>query len=131
MIRLACTSCDTKLACTDLGVSPHVVSPSAQTVLAAYDWPGNIRELSNVVERAVLLCDGPEILPAHLPSEIANARPADAPKEGALRGAERDMIAKALQEAHWNQTQAAKALGISRDNLRYRIKKYNISRDDR
>ena len=121
----------TKLACANLGVIPHVVSQSAQAVLAAYHWPGNIRELSNVVERAVLLCDGAEILPTHLPSEIASARPAGTPSEGRLRGAERDMIVKALHEAHWNQTQAARALGISRDNLRYRLKKYNITRDDR
>ena len=120
----------TKLACANLGVIPHVVSQSAQAVLAAYHWPGNIRELSNVVERAVLLCDGAEILPTHLPSEIASARPAGTPSEGRLRGAERDMIVKALHEAHWNQTQAARALGISRDNLRYRLKKYNITRDD-
>jgi len=43
-------------------------------LLLAYDWPGNIRELANVIERAVLLCDGPEILPAHLPLEISQPR---------------------------------------------------------
>jgi len=114
-----------------LGVDVVCVSSEAIELLAAYDWPGNIRELANVVERAVLLADGPEVLPAHLPPEIATIRERrpDAAKQG-LRANERAMIVEALNESKWNQTAAAQALGITRDNLRYRIKKYNIKRDE-
>jgi len=120
----------TQLASADLAVARRSVSPEAMTVLGAYDWPGNIRELANVIERAVLLCDGLELLPSHLPREIAHFddRPAS-PVDPTLRGQERAMIVQALHEHHWNQSQAARALGISRDNLRYRVKKYNITRD--
>jgi Nif-specific regulatory protein len=108
---------------------PHV-RDDAVAMLAAYDWPGNIRELQNVVERAVLLGDTGVIFPSHLPREIAG--PADVEAEvtdgAGLRGYEKAMIIKALKEANWNQTRAARNLGISRDNLRYRIKKYNIEK---
>jgi len=99
-------------------------------VLSAYDWPGNIRELANVIERAVLLCDGLELLPSHLPPKITryDGRAA-VPADPTLRGQERAMIVQALNDHYWNQSKAARALGISRDNLRYRIKKYNITRD--
>jgi DNA-binding NtrC family response regulator len=116
-------------ACVELGVEARTISSLAQSTLAAYAWPGNIRELANVIERAVLLCDGVEILPAHLPTEIANAKSPES-TEGPLRANERELIVKALKETHWNQSQAARELGISRDNLRYRIKKYNIAREE-
>jgi len=99
-------------------------------VLSAYDWPGNIRELANVIERAVLLCDGLELLPSHLPPKITRCDGrAAVPADPTLRGQERAMIVQALNDHYWNQSKAARALGISRDNLRYRIKKYNITRD--
>jgi Nif-specific regulatory protein len=120
----------TQLASTELGVARRCVSSEALAVLSTYDWPGNIRELANVIERAVLLCDGLELLPSHLPHEITHYDGrASAPTDPTLRGQERAMIVQALQEHHWNQSQAARALGISRDNLRYRLKKYNITRD--
>ena len=110
--------------------APVDVGVEAHTALRGYDWPGNIRELANVIERAVLLCDGPEILPHHLPPELAAGGERDpATPDGSLWGNERAMIVRALREAHWNQSAAARALGISRDNLRYRIKKYDITRE--
>ena len=100
----------------------------ATAALAAHDWPGNIRELQNVVERAVLLCQAGRVRLQDLPVELARESSADMPEQTSLRGQERAMIVRALEEAGWNQSKAARALGISRDNLRYRIKKYKIER---
>jgi Nif-specific regulatory protein len=118
----------TKLAAADLGLTSPTFSDEAAAVLTGHDWPGNIRELKNVVERAVLLCDAGEIQPKHLPQEMAGTAvsPAPAPGESTLEGFERAMIAKALHEAGWNQSKAARALGVTRDNLRHRVKKYDI-----
>lgn len=116
-------------AAAELGVRRHGVSSEAMDLLSRYDWPGNIRELANVIERAVLLCDGPDVLPAHLPPEITiGATPSLSQEERSLRGQEKAMIVAALKNSRWNQTKAAAALGISRDNLRYRVKKYRIER---
>ncbi len=116
-------------AAVELGVLRHGVSSDALDMLSRYDWPGNIRELANVIERAVLLCDGPDVLPAHLPPEITvGATPLISQEERSLRGHEKAMIIAALKSHRWNQTRAAAALGISRDNLRYRVKKYRIER---
>ncbi|HEY3244062.1 MAG TPA: sigma 54-interacting transcriptional regulator [Phycisphaerae bacterium] len=114
----------------ELGRPTPKLSTNAVAVLTAHNWPGNIRELQNVMERAVLMCDGSEILPTHLPRELAGSA-AEAPAgDESLWGFERAMIVKALTDARWNQSKAARTLGISRDNLRYRIKKYNIERAD-
>lgn len=107
------------------------VSSEALELLCAYRWPGNIREMRNVIERAVLLCDTGRITPDILPREIVGDRPMHAEEtEGgsALEGYEKAMIVKALEEVDWNQTRAAQNLGISRDNLRYRLRKYRIRR---
>jgi Nif-specific regulatory protein len=108
------------------------ISPDALQLLRAYDWPGNIRELRNVIERAVLLCDGQTIEPAQFPPEIADQTTYPTAEEvpSALEEYERAMILKALDEHGWNQSQAARVLGISRDNLRYRLRKYDIRRPD-
>jgi len=65
---------------------------------------------------------------AHLPSEIVGVAGAAVPGESALASQERALILNALRQNDWNQTKAAQALGISRDNLRYRAKKYGIKR---
>ncbi len=120
----------------DLGwVAPQLM-PDAVEALTAYHWPGNIRELRNVVERAVLLCDDGRITKATLPREIvgtASAATAAAPVEeggSALEGYEKAMIIRSLEEHDWNQTRTAAALNISRDNLRYRLRKYGIKRPE-
>lgn len=139
----------TTLAGFDMGVGKRGVAADARELLHDYAWPGNIRELSNVIERAVLLCDGPEIVPANLPLEISNPeQPGRSKKNGEDFGAsnrdsvqdretgesgslwdkERELIVQALENNYWNQSKAARDLGISRDNLRYRVKKYNITR---
>jgi len=118
-----------RTASTRLGVGACQPSPEAVRLLTAYDWPGNVRELANVLERAVLLCDGPTLAPEHFPPEITSGERRVGPRDEGLKGAERAMIVKALKENRWNQSKAARALGISRDNLRYRVKKYDIMRE--
>ncbi|HUU85969.1 MAG TPA: sigma 54-interacting transcriptional regulator [Phycisphaerae bacterium] len=121
-----------KQAGFDLGVAAPAIAPETVAIMTSHSWPGNIRELKNVVERAVLMCDGDTLLPAHLPREIAGAAAESLETQGdaSLWGYERAMIIKALTDADWNQSAAARALGISRDNLRYRIKKYNIEKPE-
>ena len=112
------------------GVKRVTVSDEAMAMLMPYCWPGNIRELQNVIERAVLLADRNVIGVAHLPLEIAGetAERSKQPTETTLPGYEKALIVKTLKDHGWNQTRAAKALGISRDNLRYRLKKYQIDK---
>jgi Nif-specific regulatory protein len=111
---------------------PPRIAPVALEMLTRYKWPGNVRELQNIMERAVLMCDGDTIDMGDLPAEITGRATADNQQEeqGTLRGFERAMIVKALEECDWNQSHAARTLGISRDNLRYRIKKYKIERGE-
>ncbi len=117
----------------DLGWPRPSIAPETMKLLCDYRWPGNIREMRNVIERAVLLCDTGAITPGNLPREIAG-EPAPTPEQpetmSPLEGHERSIIVKALEDHDWNQTKAAVALGISRDNLRYRLKKYDIRRPD-
>ncbi len=117
---------------TQLNLPVPEVGNDALALLTSYRWPGNIREMQNVMERAVLLCDGQVIEAAHLPREIIgeDSEPLLTKEDSSLWGYEKALIVRALKEAGWNQTRAAKALGISRDNLRYRIKKYEIQRPE-
>jgi transcriptional regulator with GAF, ATPase, and Fis domain len=112
--------------------SPRMTT-DASAVLTTYDWPGNVRELQNVMERSAILSHGEPIDVNHLPVEIAGGMvPSNdgGSSGGSLWDFERSMIVKALKDAAWNQSKAARALGISRDNLRYRIKKYEILREE-
>jgi transcriptional regulator with PAS, ATPase and Fis domain len=112
-----------------------IVGLSAEThsLLASYLWPGNVRELRNVLERAFILCEGEMIEVEHLPPELLSPPPSQAeqdfrfklPPQGiALASVERDFIRQALEISGGNQIRAAKLLGISRDVLRYRMKKF-------
>ncbi|MFQ5490014.1 MAG: sigma 54-interacting transcriptional regulator [Phycisphaerae bacterium] len=120
----------TRQASLEMGRKVPRLTPEATAALTGHAWRGNIRELKNVIERAVLMCDGQEITPDHLPRDIAGdaAEIVDHQGDASLWGYERAMIVKSLTEASWNQSQAARSLGISRDNLRYRIKKYKIEK---
>ena len=112
------------------------IDPRATDLLLAYPWPGNVRELSHVIERAVLWSRGPTLEIEHLglevPSDQPNgtddppALPAPRPAGMDLEQWERSLIEQALREAEGNQTRAAHRLGISRDTLRYRLKKYGL-----
>jgi two-component system response regulator AtoC len=113
------------------------VSPAALDALAAYHWPGNVRELRNVIERAFILhATSDEIRPEHLTPELRKAVPqkkADklvpqVPEEGlVLEDVERKLISEAMERASGNQSKAARLLGVSRDTLRYRLKKHSIA----
>jgi len=121
-----------KKSATELQASKPDVSNEVMALLTSYHWPGNIRELHNVIERAVLLTDGRELQPSDLPPEITGSAaaglPGDPRRDGGLWGTEKALIVKALRENGWNQSRAARALGISRDNLRYRVKRYKIEK---
>jgi DNA-binding NtrC family response regulator len=112
------------------------LDPRARDLLLAYPWPGNVRELSHVIERAVLWSRGPTLDIEHLALEVpAGSAPGPEEVGGAsssrpagmdLEQWERSLIEQALRESDGNQTRAAQRLGISRDTLRYRLKKYGI-----
>ncbi len=128
------------------------LSDRAIELLESYSWPGNIRELKNVMERATLLCTGPQILPEHLPVEKMSAQwqptppaPSEAPAlptsppvgdrpmseedlKNLMEVEERKRIIEALDQCGGNQTRAAQLLGISRRTLSKRLSKHNVPR---
>ena len=122
-----------------LGRPPGGISRDARAKLIEHHWPGNVRELRNVLERAAILCDGGLITPAHLefavpaPTVLAAAvplAPATVPELPSsathLQSLERDMIAQALQTARFNKSKASKALGLTRQQLYLRMRKYGL-----
>jgi PAS domain S-box-containing protein len=111
------------------------VTDAAAKLLLSHDWPGNVRELRNAIERAMILEESALICPASLP--IAISRPdagisalpvnMDIPADGlSLEDNERNLLARALEKTSGNQTQAARLLRITRDTLRYKMKKFNL-----
>ena len=116
---------------------PHLKLPSALLpYFCAYRWPGNIRELENVIERLVVLSVGNEIAFNDLPEALRRHSPEhdaiqlDLPAQGiSLEGVERELLLRALRKFDWNQTQAAKYLDISRRTLIYRMEKYSLRKD--
>ena len=116
------------------------VQPIDEKVVQAliqYNWPGNVRELRNVMERAVILESNNTISIKDLPREIRDLKSSieqgsdeydfKLPEQGiSLYELEKQVIAQALQKTNYNQTRASKLLGISRDTLRYKQKKYGI-----
>jgi two-component system, NtrC family, response regulator AtoC len=112
------------------------VAPAAMDLLQAYQWPGNVRELRNVIERAFILhAAADEIRPEHLPAELKKVQPlrkADklvphVPDQGlVLEDVEKRLIVEAMERSSGNQSKAARLLGISRDTLRYRLKKHGM-----
>jgi DNA-binding NtrC family response regulator len=97
-------------------------TPSGKSALLEYSWPGNIRELQNVIERAIILAET-EIDVYHLNLEGAEESPS---AEGLLRKNEREMIQKVLAEVGGNRKHAAQILGLSLRTLQYRIKEYGL-----
>lgn len=111
------------------------ISPEALELLQTYSWPGNIRELRNTIERAVLLSSGEELKPEHLSfveKVTENSTSSDEyilkiPKSGVkMDQVVRDLIIQTLEITDGNQIQAAKVLGISRSKLRYRMEQLKI-----
>ena len=118
------------------------LSAVAAAALQAYDWPGNVRELRNIMERAVLLCDGPEIGVAHLPEEklkdlvsspgIRSTPPSQGSRAlTAAEQVERARMIAALDHNGWNQSRAAEELGMPRRTFISKLARYDIPRPNR
>ena len=117
---------------TRMGMTPPVLSGEAMEMLLAHDYPGNVRELENVIERALTLCEVGAIQASDIelresPGQgAAPGQPLPDTLPDRLEDIERSSIVRALEEARYNKTAAARALGISFRALRYRIKKLGI-----
>lgn len=110
------------------------LSEETRSLLAGYHWPGNVREVANLMERAAILCSGGWVRPEHLglaggqPSTDRCA-PADLPVSpgASLKEIEKEAIVKALADNGGNRQRTAEALGISLRTLQYRLKEYGVS----
>ena len=111
------------------------LSHEAENLLLAHDWPGNVRELRNAIERAMILEESAHITAASLPiaitrpdgGQVAIPQAIDIPGNGlSLEDNERSLLVRALEKTDGNQTQAARLLRITRDTLRYKMKKFNL-----
>ncbi|HTR39800.1 MAG TPA: sigma 54-interacting transcriptional regulator [Bryobacteraceae bacterium] len=113
------------------------LTPEAENLLLTHDWPGNVRELRNAIERAMILEDTSRIRPQTLPiavrgkdtsmSAAAGITLTSSGAEGmSLVEQERRLLVQALEKTGGNQTQAARLLRITRDTLRYKMKKFNL-----
>ncbi len=120
-----------------LGAPPRLaIAPDAFRALETYDWPGNVRELENALERAMIFHQGDVIRLGDLPETIrapkareAAAFPVSLPEAGvSLEEVEKELILRALQKHDWNQSRAARFLGITRHTLLYRMEKHKILR---
>jgi len=110
------------------------INGEAMALLEQYRWPGNIRELRNAIERAMLLVDHDWLVPRDLPSLTRHAFSNwlfRLPSEGVnLDAVERQLLVQALERSAWNQTQAGHLLRINRDQVRYRIEKFGLRPHD-
>jgi len=116
------------------------VTREADELLMNYDWPGNIRELRNAIERVMILAEGNRVAAKYLPIRISEGGPLPIPageggEEAGIRlppggtslyDVERELIRQALEQSRGNKTTAARLLGITRDTLRYKVKKYRL-----
>jgi DNA-binding NtrC family response regulator len=110
------------------------VTAEAMSQLQSYGWPGNIRELRNAIERAMLLADGPLLGPADFSIGGAAAMRLDAPIELPAGGIdldqlERSLVVQALARTGWHHSKTGALLGLNRDQVRYRIEKFSLERD--
>ncbi len=120
----------------EMKIKPKKISPQTMKLLEEYRWKGNVREIENTIERAMILADGDTILPEHIslmaPADKTSldGLPMDGPLEetarAALRLAETLRIRKALEETRWNKTRATELLKISYKTLLTKIKEYEI-----
>jgi len=112
------------------------VTPEAMEQIQRHPWPGNIRQLRNAIERAMLLSDGPVLEPADFSAGGAVAmrlgESVELPAAGLdLEQLERSLVVQALERTGWNQTKAAALLGLNRDQIRYRVEKFQLERSAR
>jgi DNA-binding NtrC family response regulator len=126
----------------ELGKTVTHLSKQAVDLLLNHDWPGNVRQLEHVIERAVVLAGGAVILPEHImpalypdePGDTAGSADAADPYEGKtlreiLQQVERDVIARTLRKTNGNKLRTAKILGMSRRALLYKIEAYNLQQN--
>ncbi|MBT5868054.1 MAG: sigma-54-dependent Fis family transcriptional regulator [Nitrospinaceae bacterium] len=116
-----------KQFCQENSRSPLKMDSATLTLLKKYRWPGNIRELGNIIERTCLMCQGDTLLPSHL---FFDEEPLTSGKKGALPTGtiyemEKDLILQTLEEFNGNKTKAADSLGISIRTLRNKLNEYN------
>jgi transcriptional regulator with GAF, ATPase, and Fis domain len=119
------------------GKEVHQIDDDALALLNGFAWPGNIRQLENAIERAVVVAEGSLITPAELPPELLGAAPAsiDVQPNYALPlvfksdrdRSERDLLVRALAAAAGNKAEAARALGVARSTLLSRLKKLGLA----
>jgi two-component system, NtrC family, response regulator AtoC len=127
--------------CRDHEVRPKQLSSAVQSLLRAYTWPGNVRELKNTMEGALIVCDGDLVQPEHLPRNlqtkapvtvVAEAPPADVnaihiPDSGLrLEEAEKQLLEATLRLAQYNQSLAARMLGVSRPTVIRMMEKHGL-----
>ncbi len=118
--------------CTELGRPEVEIEAAALAAMNAYSWPGNIRQIENLVERLVVLNRSGIILAADLPNEMHITETERIPLIGGiydLHALEREAVVSALNKTHFNQSQAAILLGISRKQLRTRMKNLGLISD--
>ncbi len=125
--------------CKELGRSSLEVSEEALAILISYDWPGNIRELENTIERAVILTTGSVITPQVLPHNIYQYKQrstqflsssGERPLKEVMSDIEKQIIIKILAETGGNRSKAAQRLGISRRSLHYKLVEYKLDFDE-
>ena len=122
------------------GLPSPQLEPEALQALQSYHYPGNVRELENILERAGALCEGGTIrtedlglsdaMPTPTSGSEAPALQGDANLEDELARVERGMIQNALEETRWNRTAAARKLGLTLRSLRYRMQKLGLEEPD-
>src|SRR6266849_1328578 len=127
--------------CIDYGLAPKTLAEDARAALVAYRWPGNVREVANVMERVALLTDAPVLTAHRLELAAPPGRPASPPQgrdttppdalegmslEETVERLERVRILEALHKTRWNISRAASLLGVTRHILRYRLRKYGL-----
>ncbi len=124
----------TELCCRETGATPRPFSEAAMKILMAYAWPGNIRELRNLVERVSILSAGNQIEVADLPDHVLHSEPTYVKSFETGRAlkdvkeeVERSFIKHVMEKHGWNVTRSAAELGIERTNLHKKLKYYNLS----
>jgi DNA-binding NtrC family response regulator len=117
-----------------MGKGVNKIHPDVFSLLQNYAFPGNIRELKNIIERALILCQGDELLPSHfnlLPTTVPKMpAPTAQPDTYDLKELEKKAIISALEQANYNKAEASRLLNLDWNALYRRLKKYNIEIKD-